>query len=241
MNRYGTSGPLLSFVVVLAASPAGFAQTSDRDRLVADITKPRATLDAKESPLLSPSAADQKTYAAYWGQKDRGLIRLMPRGKYEKVLTIRGGGAYYSFTRRTHEYGHGSDVELQQGTLSVGFAGADFGFMTDLGDVPLESIGLDHPSLRFLVAYTPPTVIADARKEQRRADGFEVEGIRLKDSARAKLGTTYALRSVNYRESDVLVALRVVREDADGSLIIAWKMLKEFAKPDLVRDTEAER
>ena len=242
MNRYGTSGPLLSFVVVLAASQAAFAQTSDRDRLTSDIASFRAKLDAKKDLLLSPSTDDMKTYAAYSGQKDRGLIRLMPRGKYEGVLSIRGAGAYYSFTRKTHEYGYGSDVGLDHRTLSVGFAGADFGFLTDLGDVPLESIGLDHPSLRFLLAYTPPTMIADAREEQRRrAHGFEVEGITFKDSARAKLDTTYALRSVNYRESDVLVALRVVREDSDGSLIIAWKMLKEFAKPDPVRDTEAQR
>jgi hypothetical protein len=44
------------------------------------------------------------------------------------------------------------------------------------------------------------------------------------------------LRSINYSDSDVLVAFRVLRKDTDGSLIIAWKMLKEYPVPDLARD-----
>lgn len=243
MNRYRTSGLLLFLVLVLAASQAGFSQTSDRDRLASDIASLRAKLDAKTELLLSPSTDDKKTYATYLGQKDRGLIRLTPRGKYEKLLTIRGGGAYYSFTRKTHDYGFGSDVELSQGTLSVGFAGADFGFIANLGEMPLDTIGLDHPSLRFLVAYSPPTVEADARKERRRGgrDGFQVDDITLKDSEKAKLNSTYVLRSIDYGVSDVLVALQVVREDADGSLILTWRMLREFPKPQLVREGEAPR
>jgi hypothetical protein len=38
----------------------------------------------------------------------------------------------------------------------------------------------------------------------------------------------------------LLVALKVVRQDTDGSLIIAWKLLKKFPKPELARDTAAQ-
>ena len=53
-----------------------------------------------------------------------------------------------------------------------------------------------------------------------------------------KLGSTFLVRSINYDYTDVLVAFQVVRKDTDGSLIIAWKMLKRFPKPELVRTVQ---
>lgn len=44
------------------------------------------------------------------------------------------------------------------------------------------------------------------------------------------------LRSINFREADTLVALKVYRKDADGSLIIFWKTIKNFEKPLLARN-----
>ena len=69
----------------------------------------------------------------------------LPRQKFDsdvykenqKSITLRGGGAFYSFSRLTHEYGGGSDLALDQGQFWVGFAGTDYGFFTNLGDVPL--------------------------------------------------------------------------------------------------------
>jgi len=50
-----------------------------------------------------------------------------------------------------------------------------------------------------------------------------------------KVNTTYLLRSINYVASDVLVAFRVVRKDSDGSIIIIWKLLKNYPRPKLAR------
>ena len=36
---------------------------------------------------------------------------------------------------------------------------------------------------------------------------------------------------IDYDKSDVLVALQVVRQDEDGSLVLLWMMLKKFAAP----------
>ena len=75
-----------------------------------------------------------------------------------------------------------------------------------------------------------------ARVQQRRAaEGFK-EGERTYAGRLAAVaGNTYALRSVNYDGSDVLVAFRVVRADDDGSVVLLWKMLKRFPKPTLDR------
>ena len=44
-----------------------------------------------------------------------------------------------------------------------------------------------------------------------------------------QLNATYLLRSINYGLSDLLVGFRVARQDTDGSVVIAWKLLKQFA------------
>jgi len=46
-----------------------------------------------------------------------------------------------------------------------------------------------------------------------------------------------AIRSaVGLARADVLVAFRVVRQDTDGSLIIAWKLLQKYPMPKLARN-----
>ena len=47
-------------------------------------------------------------------------------------------------------------------------------------------------------------------------------------------GNTYALRSIDYDRSDLLVAFKIVRQD-DDSLTLAWKMLKKYPTPRLER------
>src|SRR2546426_3683609 len=93
--------------------------------------------------LLAPAANDREALAGFLRESNTGLIRLLPRelydsGRYhvEKRLKIQGGGAYYSFANLTHVYGYGSDIELDHNKLSVGFAGADYGMLTNIGDVP---------------------------------------------------------------------------------------------------------
>ena len=146
----------------------------------------------------------------------------------------RDGGAYYSFTRQTHEYGSGSDLSLEQGQFQVGFAGANYGFLTNLGDVPLESVTLNTPETKQLVAYARAKKEPDARREHRRfAQGADINGVTVKNRVPMQLNSTYLLRAVNYGNSDVLVAFRVVEIDSDGTPLILWKLLKKYSTPQL--------
>ncbi len=184
--------------------------------------------------LLPPSDADLTTYASFLSQPQTGLIRLLPRETYDGYLSVQGGGAYYSFARQTHEYGYGSDVSLEQGYLSVGFAGFDFGFMTNLGDVPIEGVTLDTPAIQYLASFNAPTASSDAQAQGQRASaGFSVGGFNYIDRLKATSPTTFAVRSICYNNSDVLAAFRVTRIDTDGSAILVWKILKAFAVPKL--------
>src|SRR6267154_6608236 len=107
--------------------------------------------------LLAPSAQDRLTYESFLRERKTGLIRLMPRESYDwetyhakKRIPIRGGGAYYSFANLTHAYGYGNDLELDHNVLSVGFAGKDYGMLTNFGDRQLENITLNDPGTRFI-------------------------------------------------------------------------------------------
>ncbi|HSP62709.1 MAG TPA: hypothetical protein VLQ90_06985 [Pyrinomonadaceae bacterium] len=237
MRRIFTTTVFVALLSVLSLS--AFAQSESRDDMLKQIETKRAELATLEKKFLAPSDGDRTAYAEFVGPHDRGLIRLLPREVYDKdtTLTVRGGGAFYSFTRLTHVYGYGSDISLEQGFLQVGFAGADYGMLINVGDVPLEEMNAEHSSVRFLAAYNAVLEEPQARLEQRRfGDGTSIDGVPYSERVRAQVKTTYVVRSINYSESDVLVAFRVIRKDTDGSLIIAWKMLKEFPIPDLARN-----
>lgn len=231
------------FVAILSAlSMSVFAQTESRDDVLKQIEAKRAELAALEKKFLAPSAEDRASFGEFLAQPDTGLIRLLPREVFDKdsKLTIRGGGAYYSFNRLTHAYGYGSDIELQQGYLSVGFAGADYGMLARVGDGPVDAITLEHPSVRFLSAYNAATEEPQARLEQRRfGTGTTIDGLLVKERLPVEINTTYVLRSINYSESDVLVAFKVIGKDLDGSVTLLWKLLKKYPKPELARTNQA--
>jgi hypothetical protein len=124
--------------------------------------------------------------------------------------------------------------------FSVGFAGADFGFIAQLGDVPLEQMATEAESARFLYTFAAPTAEPNAREQWRRSGaGFQVGELTYKSRLPALANNTYLLRSINYGSSDVLVAFRVVRKEEDGSMVLLWKTLHKFSKPQLEKERAA--
>ncbi|HEY3027678.1 MAG TPA: hypothetical protein VGJ55_16135 [Pyrinomonadaceae bacterium] len=190
--------------------------------------------------LLAPSADDRAAFEAFLQEKNTGLMRLLPREVYdsqtyhtEKKLNIRGGGAYYSFGNLTHRFGYGSDIELDHNKLSVGFSGADYGLLTNIGDTSLELITLDDPWVQPLLIYKPAKSEAEVRLNS--YEGVTLDGVLYHKRLPVQENSTYLLRSIVYDESDLLVAFRVVRKDTDGSVIIVWKRLKKYSVPQLTR------
>jgi hypothetical protein len=225
------------------------AQSTSREGLRKAIEAKRAELEALEQQFLAPSESDRELFANFLTQPDTGLIRLLPREKYDsevykknaKTLTMRGGGAYYSFARLTHEYGYGSDLALDSGYLSVGFAGANYGMLLNIGDISLDEISSTHPAVRFLSGYTAATTEPEARVEYRRfGEGTEIDGSIYKSRVPLETNKTYLVRSIDFSTSDVLVAFHVVRTDDDGSAIIAWKLLKKYSVPSIAKTKRAE-
>lgn len=192
--------------------------------------------------VLAPSTADRAALAGFLRTPNTGLIRLLPREIYGRVyqngkMVMGNGGAYYSFSYLSHYYGYGSDIQLEANLLSVGFAGCDYGMLTKLGDVALDTITASDPRAEFISRYKPAAKEQQARAEFRRfgiREGVTIDGAVYSRRLPAEEDTTYLLRSIVYDRSDVLVAFRVVRKDTDGSVIIAWKLLKNYGAPGLI-------
>jgi hypothetical protein len=191
--------------------------------------------------LLAPSANDRLNSAAFLRTPDTGLILLLPaRVLDEKVLQahkelrILGAGSFYSFADHTHAIGYASDVRLENGNLNAGFP-IHLGVIRELGDVPLEDLTLDDPRVEFLSAYQSPRTLETAQAEAARfRQGVQLDGAIYRSEVPIQVNSTFLLRSITYRfihGSDVLVALRVLRKDDDGSVTIAWKRLKKYRAP----------
>jgi hypothetical protein len=229
---FGDTMHRLRFVLfVLLISSSASAQVLSRTEKIEKVIELRSQIKTLEEHILMPDPKD--IWAAL--KQDLNAFRLMPREKYDNVLTIRGGGAYYSFSRKVQEYGHGSDISLEQGSLQVGFAGANYGFICDLGKVLLSEVTRDTREALFLVTYRPPTNLPDIRAEQRRSRSYDVDGLIYRRDVPSTVEHTYLLRSIDFESSDTLVAFTVHRKDPDGSLIIFWKIIESFEIPRINR------
>jgi hypothetical protein len=238
MKRLMTVSGILTTLLLSALT--SLAQTPP----VEDQQKALEAKRAAAEKALSPSREDLAKYAKFLRASDTGLFRLLPREIYDtatyspslKPPDIRGGGAYYSFTKLTHEYGN-NDLGLELGQFRVGFHGANYGFLTNLGDVALERITIKSPAALQLSAYARVRQEADARMEyQRFGRGSQIGAVKVKSSLPMQLNSTYLLRAVTYSHTDVLVAFRVVKVESDGSALILWKMLRQYSTPSLARN-----
>src|SRR4051812_18820593 len=96
--------------------------------------------------ILSPVESDVAVAKAQGFE----VFKILPRRMfdYEKnELSVRGGGAYYSFAKQSHSYDEIPQIELQSDNLSVGFYGASYGFIADLGEAPLSEISSESKEL----------------------------------------------------------------------------------------------
>ena len=208
------------------------AQDLTREQKLQKIDELNGQIKILETDALSPDVKDLKQAA----KEGFEVFRLMPREKYDHKFTVQGGGAYYSFTTKSHDYQKTAQIALEQNYLSVGFAGADYGFIADLGNVPLAGINKETGEVVFLSDYQPPTKETEIRSEQRKAYNYDTPTATYRNRVLYSIGHSYALRAISFDNADLLVAFKIYRKDTDGSLIIFWKMLKQFEKPTLERN-----
>lgn len=180
-----------------------------------------------EKIIVSPAKEDIEAAK----QQNVSVVRILPREIYDKgLLTTRGGNAYYSFYFKIHDWGHGSDIGLEQNYLSVGLTG--LGFMADLGSVPLSEVSRGTQSVNSLINYQG-VKSGEAYRDfgTLRSSGLKLDETLFKTRLQPTVGHTYVARSVTFDYYDILVAFKIHRQDTDGSLIIFWKQIEQFETP----------
>jgi hypothetical protein len=195
--------------------------------------------------MLRPTAVERATYAQFLKQPHSGLVRLLP--EKDKVVSVErlgkegstvylfsGGGAYYSFTKLDHWADAWADLKLKNGNLEVAFRPDVLGAITMLGDVPIESLTSDSLGVSILAKYARPVERMRAMSEYERfKGGVTLAGYELQTQVPIHENKTYALRSIAYGRSDLLVGVRVVKQNEDGSVLLLWKRLHKFSVPKL--------
>jgi hypothetical protein len=208
---------------------------------------PLGKMTAEHKRRLYPSDAERASLAALLRQDGTGLARLLPytgcvvdprivnarSSCADKLPPVWGGGSFYSFRSGKHHLALYSDIALRDNLFNVGFMRHTLGLLTTLGDVPLEAVTLQSKAVRPFLKFVPAGTQAETEAAFMRSRAWlEAPDYIYGASAPVRENTTYVLRSVAFernrsKPSDVLVAFRVTRRDADGSVTVAWKRLQK--------------
>jgi RNA polymerase sigma-70 factor (ECF subfamily) len=232
--------------------PAELLARMSETELRAALDAVRARTDEVLFQRFSPEI--EGLFGSWRDRRDGGLVRLAPYfSELSELTTDMAGRAHYGFLTRSHD--QDGDVSYQgrvgRGELGGGLAGGTTGLFVDLGTMPLESVTLGGVEAsgdagRCLASFELPhgsefPAVEPARQQAiRAAMDREREAMRefqkrarelgIGDRARAFVGRTFALRSVDWRSRDLLAAVHVVAEDEHG-VVIAWKLLKTWPVP----------
>jgi hypothetical protein len=157
-----------------------------------------------------------------------GVLRILPRDAFVHAVQKRGGGAFYSFARRDHDYDREPDLCLSGTEYSTGFSGRATGTLVDLGEAPLDQLretssgqrfGVDAGTWRLLwTRSSPESYVARA------------SALGAPSRIAAVVGHTYLLRAIIPGKHDILVAFTTVAEDRYGHVLV-WRIMKTFEEP----------
>ena len=208
-----------------------------------------------ERKLLAPSIDDEERFAGFLQLPQTGLIKLYPplRRRVISVADLATGrrpgfGGYaslFSFSKEKHGNGlHGyvdprlgwAELRLLNNRFLTGFTGESLGVLVALGDVPLETVTPETFGVTGLTNILPPTDDFEATSLSRRnRAGFVLERFRYGASLPVAENMTYVLRSTSNKRADVLVGLRVVRVEDNGTVTVLWRKLRTYPRPSWKR------
>jgi hypothetical protein len=163
-----------------------------------------------------------------------------------------GAGTAYSFRVESHRIPHLADLTLSKNILKSDGV-LQYGIMVGLGDIPLEDVTLQSDGLKYLINFEPlPDMESFEALDRQLIKGISADGFTYGISLYVKNQTTFALRSIAYKgkvarsvngiaynemdfdkRRDILVAFRIVEQEANGNITFVWKMLLNKDAPTL--------
>ncbi len=211
---------------------------------------PARPMTAEHKRRLYPTEAERTSFAALLRADGTGLMRLLPHPNcvvdpriinasgscLDQVPPVRGGGSFYSFRDKKYHYAPDADIALRDNLFNVGFMKHTLGLLTAVGDVPLDAVTLQTNAVRPFLKFVPARTQEETEREFKRSRAWS-EAPRYIYGATAPVSenTTYVMRSIAFgprrsQPSDVFIAFRVTRRDADGAVTVLWKQLQKPKK-----------
>ncbi len=263
---------LVGFVV--AAAQTGISglenQMALRLSILRENIEPLYRKPSKEElKSLAPKPELVKKYDEFLRQPNTGLTKLIKDtgcAENTKIVvatddclkyTMPGAGSSFSFRVKNYRIPRLADVTFTENSFQA--AGNLLqGIFVNVGDVPLDKVGLQTDGVRFLTDFQPDVEYEKAKTIDRQLSvGIRQGNFLYRRGLYAVEKTTFVLRSIAYNgkyfraikgvtynefgfdnRRDVIVAFRIVDRDGEGNVTIIWKELQRKDAPVIKRKTE---
>jgi hypothetical protein len=212
----------------------------------AELNRQKEILQRAEAELKaqrSPNPADSDKYKDFLQQKNTGLFKLFPDFHCGSQFVVKVDGncektvqdSYsYSIQKRVYADGVFHDIRLEENRLWLdGFLSQSL--ITELGNIPLESVSLQNNYAEFLTNFKPSETNSEARKQF-----WEIaEKIKFNDFIYGKvvklnLDATYLARIINYRIDDNQLIRNRPKDGESKEMKPFWVMSVDTKRADII-------
>lgn len=220
----------------------------------------------EELKTVEPNQKLFERFAGFLHQPSTGLTKLINDAgcaENTKIVvatneclkyTMPGAGNSYSFRVKSYRIPRLADLIFTSNSFQ---ASGIFlhGIIVNIGDVPLDEIGLETKGMKFLTDFRPePDYEKGKIIDQNLVRGIQQDNFLYRRGLYAVENTTFVLRSIAYggkyfrsvkgitynefdydKRKDVIVAFRIVEKDREGNVTILWKELQRKESPEIKR------
>ena len=226
------------------------------------------TLTDRDKELTSLIPEDKTKFGAFLALPHTGFLRIHDSALCDEKsaiisanepcpYNIMGKATSYSFRKEDYRSQFYSDIKFKNSNFQI--VGVNMlGFLTNLGDVPLEKITLQTDGIKEMAEFEPSVDIKDVKRQLNIVrKGFKIGDFLYRTWLPMNENNTYALRCIAYESKiyqkinsfkvdlleidkrvDITVIFRVIRKHDDGSVSILWKELSRKDAPKLITDEE---
>jgi hypothetical protein len=178
--------------------------------------------------------------------------KLIVSSDYCTKYSMPGSGSTYSFRVTDYRIQRLGDLVLRDNHI---YADGMFiqAAMANLGDKAIESLTLESEGIKELVAFKPDNEIGLVAKQVARLKkGFLVSNTFFANNLDVEKNSTYILRSIAFntkhfvashnitynefdydKRRDIMIVFRIIEKNADGSIVLLWKELRNEKAPKL--------
>ncbi|MEA5620037.1 hypothetical protein VB711_19620 [Cronbergia sp. UHCC 0137] len=214
---------------------------------------------------------EQKIYAQFLKLPNTGIFRVLTDSAYRHQpntlqnrlsASVRDSYPFLSLSKAKGDIKISLALQIVGDHFNLRSEGIDYGFMTNLGDIPLEKLdqslkNVASPIGEFFLNYQPPTGLEALQVDKRRfltgKNQNWPQGQVLLSDLKAELNHTYLVRWVQFQipeiispqnsrdrqqlaqipSSDIILAFRPVRRHSNGSYTILWRLIQQFPSPQI--------